>query len=414
MLAGKMILGKGAAYSLDSRKTKRNNNALIVGASGSGKTRGVVEPNLLEAEGSYIITDPKGNLYDKYRTHFIERGYEVFKIDFVRPERSMHYNPFSFIHNSQDIKKIAYLLMHDLPDGHYKQDEFWLEAGQLLLEAFIAYQYETSKYVSMGMISTLINQSEFDDNGLTSANSVDRLFRTHEVKRSDSYAVKQYRKFRVAAARTMKSVLISLGAKIAKYETDELGLMLRSNDIVFKEMGKRKTALFVIVSDIDRSLDAIVNVFLTQAMGELVRYADTECRNSELPVHVRFIMDDFGTNCTILEFPRMIASIRSRGISVMMMLQAESQLKAAYGENDRTIIGNCDTYAYLGGNDLETARHVAERCGCPLSKIMYMPVGREWIFRRGNQPVYTEIIDLDTYEPYTDLLKKYERRDNRE
>lgn len=169
--------------------------------------------------------------------------------------------------------------------------------------------------------------------------------------------------------------------------------MMEENDIDFAAIGQEKTAVFVTVSDTDRSMDSLVNMFFTQTMQALCDYADNACPNNRLPVPVRFILDDFATNCRIEEFPRMISSIRSRGISVMLMIQAESQLRQGYGHDGKTIISNCDTYVYLGGNDVETAQAVSVRCDKSLKQVLYMPVGSCWVFRRGSQPVYTKLLD---------------------
>lgn len=195
----------------------------------------------------------------------------------------------------------------------------------------------------------------------------------------------------------MKSILISVNSRLGHFDTPELSKMMAYDDIDIASIGRKKTALFVVVSDTDRSLDKLANLFFTQTMNELCWIADKECENNSLPVPVRFILDDFATNCKISEFPRMIASIRSRGISTMLMIQAESQLTENYGYDGKTIIGNCDTYVYLGGNDVETAKAVAERCDVPVKKILNMPIGRNWVFRRGQAPVNGYIFDLDRF-----------------
>lgn len=216
-------------------------------------------------------------------------------------------------------------------------------------------------------------------------------------EKPDSHAVNLYTKFRVAADRTLRSILISVNARLGLFDVPELNQMTACDDIDIASIGQNKTALFVIVSDTDRSLDGLVNVFFTQAMNELCTYADKECEYNTLPVPVQFILDDFATNCKIEDFPRMIASIRSRGISTMLMIQAESHLTECYGNDGRTIVGNCDNYVYMGGNDIETAKLVAERCDMPLKKILNMPVGTCWIFRRGQEPVNARNLDLDGY-----------------
>ena len=196
----------------------------------------------------------------------------------------------------------------------------------------------------------------------------------------------------------MKSIMIAVYAKLGKYDSPDLNEMMKADDVDLESIGKKKTALFVVVSDTDRSLDGLVNIFFTQAMNVLCNYADRECEDNQLPVPVRFIMDDFATNCAIVDFQRMIASIRSRGISVMLMIQAEAQLSAMYGHDAKTIIGNCDTYVYLGGNDVETAESIAKRCNVLPEKILYMPVGTNWIFRRGQRPINGKNFVLEDYE----------------
>ena len=200
------------------------------------------------------------------------------------------------------------------------------------------------------------------------------------------------------ADKTLRSILISLNARLGAFGTPEICGMTMEDDIDIPSLGQKKSALFVVVSDTERSLDGLVNIFFTQAMHELCRYADKECPGGRLPVPVRFILDDFATNCRIEEFPRMIASIRSRGISAMLMVQAEAQLMQGYGEDGRTIIGNCDTYVFLGGNDLPTAENVARRADVLLSEILSMPAGMGWIFRRGMKPVRAKEFELETFK----------------
>ncbi|MCR4739663.1 MAG: type IV secretory system conjugative DNA transfer family protein, partial [Lachnospiraceae bacterium] len=193
------------------------------------------------------------------------------------------------------------------------------------------------------------------------------------------------------------SIIITVHSKIGLYDTKELNTILSDDTTGITAIGHHKSALFVVVSDNDRSLDGIANLFFTQAINELCYVADKKCRDQCLPVPVRFIMDDFATNCVIEQMPRIISSIRSRNISVMLMLQSESQLMNCYREDGRTIIANCDTYLYLGGNDVDSARSVSARCDLPLKKVLNMPVGNMWIFRRGEDPVYAKIFDLNKH-----------------
>ena len=394
-----MILAQDRYYSLNCYETRVNNNVLVVGTSGSGKTRSIVTPNILQATGSYVISDPKGNLYSKYRNYLRNRGYVVKKLDFTNPKRSAHYNFFNYIRSNMDIVKLAHMLIYQRKNNSHA-DPFWDEAGQLLLQSLIAYLKEAcdEEDRTLHSINRLLNAFQASGDAELAETPLDRMIMGYEKEHPDSYAIETYKKFRIAADKTLRSILITTNARVGLWDTPEITEMTSSDDIEIENIGRRKTAIFVVVSDTDRSMDGLVNIFLTQTMNELCRVADRECKNNCLPVPVRFILDDFATNCKIEEFPRMIASIRSRGISTMLMIQAESQLTENYGYDGKTIIGNCDTYVYLGGNDIETAKAVAERCDMPVKKILNMPVGTNWIFRRGQSPVNGINFDPDTFE----------------
>ena len=392
-----MIIAEGVSYSLNCYETKLNNNVLVVGTSGAGKTRSIVTPNLLQATGSYIVSDPKGNLYEKYGPYLKNQGYEVKKLDFTDPENSAHYNFFKYIRKTQDINKISHMIIYSKGQDGYKPDPFWDEASELLLQALIAYLYEgfRSSEQNLRSVQKLIDACNIDENDSGRETILDKLMEAHEKEYEDSYAVSQYKKFRVAAGKTLKSILISLNARIGQFDTPELRELTKYDTIRISGIGMKPTAVFVVVSDTDRSLDGLANMFFTQAMNELCWQADKRCKGNTLPVPVRFILDDFATNCKIAEFPRMIASIRSRGISTMLMIQSEAQLEEGYNKDARTIIGNCDTYVYLGGNDVDTAEAVARRCDVPLKKILNMPVETNWIFRRGQEPVNSKNYNIE-------------------
>lgn len=392
-----MIIAEGVSYSLNCYETKLNNNVLVVGTSGAGKTRSIVTPNLLQATGSYIVSDPKGNLCEKYGPYLKNQGYEVKKLDFTDPDNSAHYNFFRYIRKTQDINKIAHMIIYSKGQDGYKPDPFWDEASELLLQALIAYLYEgfRSSEQNLRSVQKLIDACNIDENDSGRTTILDKLMEAHEKEYEDSYAVSQYKKFRVAAGKTLKSILISLNARIGQFDTPELRELTKYDTIRISGIGMKPTAVFVVVSDTDRSLDGLANLFFTQAMNELCWQADKRCKGNTLPVPVRFILDDFATNCKIAEFPRMIASIRSRGISTMLMIQSEAQLEEGYNKDARTIIGNCDTYVYLGGNDVDTAEAVARRCDVPLKKILNMPVETNWIFRRGQEPVNSKNYNIE-------------------
>lgn len=393
----RMILGENQIYSLDCFETQMNNNVLVVGTSGSGKTRSVVTPNILEATGSYIISDPKGSLYKKYSKYLQKKGYKVKKLDFVNSEKSCHYNFFNYIHNTRDIVKMAHILMSEERPGN--ADPFWTESSEILLQAVMAYMFETceKEECTLKNILWLISKCQIDENDSECKTILDIMFEDYKKINPESFAVGQYEKFRIAAGKTLKSIMISVNAKLATYDIPEIREMTKEDDIDIPRIGDEKTALFVVVSDTDRSLDGLANVFFTQAMNELCMHADNDCEDESLKMHVRFILDDFATNCKIYDFPRMISSIRSRNISVMLIIQAESQLRGYYKEDEKTIIGNCDSYLYLGCNDVETATEISKRANVPLSKILYMPVGTNWLFRRGQQPINGKNLRLESY-----------------
>lgn len=402
---GLLIVGKDQIFSMDCFKTQLNNNVLVVGASGTGKTRSVVEPNLLQATGSYIVSDPKGLLYKKYRKYFEQKGYDVKLLDFKQPEKSSHYNFFNYIHSDNDIVRIAHVLI--CQQGiHSHIDPFWDEASKLLLQAIISYLIENNKEEKKNLQSLfeVLSCVTPEKDSVPNMSKIDSLIKNHKEVFGDTFAVKTYEKFRIAADRTLRSILITVNARLGTFDTPSLNTLMSTDDIDFVSFGKNKTILFVVVSDTDRSLDGLVNIFYTQAMQELCNFADKECEEGRLPILVRFILDDFATNCKIMDFPRMISSFRSRGISAMILLQAESQLEEQYKADGRTIIANCDTYLYLGGNDVDTAKAVAERCDVPLKKILKMPVGRNWLFRRGQEPIYGQNFDLESY--YKEKMKE--------
>lgn len=398
---GKMIIAEGCEYSMDDYSTMLNNNAIIIGSVGCGKTRSIVSPNIYEAIGSYVITDPKGNLHKKYGDYLKKKGYDVTLIDFITPERSAKYNPLAFIRNTQDIMKITSVIIKSDGASKSSADPFWDNNATILLCSLIGYLYEqanrsgTSKCCIVGIMDLLREGLRSDDESNDS--TLSKRFRAHKKKYPESWACEQFENISSIPLKTYDCIRATLSGKIAAMDTPELREMLSGNEFSFKEIANRKTAVFVNVSDTDRSMDVLVDMFFTQVMNELCYYADTECEDNRLPIPVRFILDDFATNCKINEFPRMISSFRSRAISVMLMIQAESQLKACYGDNANTIIANCDTYAYLGGNDLATQRTISERCDRPFREIANMPVGSCWVLRRGSKPVFTNVKNPDKY-----------------
>lgn len=413
-----MILGRDNYYSLNSYETNVNNNVMVVGSPGCGKTRSIVAPNILAAEGSYVISDPKGNLYDQYAPFLRSRGYDVKRLDFVNPSRSIHYNPLSYIHTEQDITKIAYLLANTSEDGKKRhQDPFWTHTSALLYSSLIAYAKEvySPSDQTLETVFKLINAAagSADDVDKGEKLRIDDLFHALAVEEKlhgrKSFALKQFKKFRVASGRTLNSILISSLAGIANFDTFEINQLMSYDETDILSIGKEKTAFFVVTSDTDRSMDILVNIFFSQVINELCYFADTECEDNRLAVQVRLILDDFATSVRIENFPRVIGSCRSRGISATLCLQSEKQIIASFGEDGHTIIGCCDSYVYLGGNDIETAKSVSERCDEPLMDVLNMPVGSCIILRRGEKPIHSQVFPLEEMDEYKDAIKAREK-----
>ena len=405
-----MTLARGCAYSMNCYETQLNNNVIIVGSSGCGKTRSIVSPNIDKAYGSYVVLDPKGNLYEKHKEKLEDEGYVVKKLDFIHPEKSAHYNPFAYIKSPLDVKTIAHTFVYGKPDM-IKMDPYWPESAEQLLTTLIGYICEEAPYWEQNMetlidiISNMEIRDEERDPDFKSA--VDMLFEEYQNCVGENWLTKGYRSFRNNAGTTARCVINTASSSIEKFNIPEVLNMLSYDEIDIRSIGEEKTALFVVVSDNDRSMDTLSSILFTQIMHELCCLADDKYFG-ELPLPVRFILDDFATNMKITDFPKMISSFRSRNISSMIIVQAEAQLRSLYGYDAETIITNCDTYVYLGGSDIETAQNIGARAGKRLRKILYMPLGRVWVFRRGSKPVYTKQNKPFVYE--RDMLDLYMER----
>lgn len=406
-----MILGENQYYSRDCIKTQLNNNVIVVGTSGAGKTRYIVMPNLLQATGSYIVSDPKGNLSKKMGPYLKSKGYEVITIDFIHPEKSLRYNPIGFCRTTSDVRKLAHIIVNEMSkmSGSKSVDPFWDETSEILISACIGYMTETSELneneKNLTTLAKLIKEANRDQRGGTASRGrslLDQRMERHKermrMQNKESWAVERYDEYNTSPDKTQATINVCALAKMATFDTVETRKMLVANDIDFTSIGKKPTALFVEVSDTDRSMDILVNLFYSQLMNELCMFADDKCKNSCLPVPVQFILDDFATNARIDNFHNMIANIRSRGISAMIMVQSEAQLYAGYDVNAQTIIDNCNTYVYMGGSNPHMAETIAKRANKPAPKILNMPLGMSWIFRRGQEPILCHNFDLEWFE----------------
>ena len=384
-----LLIAQNCSYSMNTRETQLNNNVLVVGSSGCGKTRSIVSPNIQKAVGSYIISDPKGNLYEKHRKHLLKQGYKVRKLDFINPEKSIHYNPLAYIHTPKDVKTIAHSLIYNGSDRS-NQDPYWPQAAEELLTALIGYIWKNSieEERTIETLITFLVNIEIREEDEDYKCAVDVMFEEYAENGGESWIVNAYKSFSNNSSRTKKCIRNEANTAIGGFDFPEINQMMRDDGVQVEKIGQEKQALFVVVSDNDRSMDILANLFFTQAIHELCSVADT-IFGGRLPIHVRFIMDDFATNVKISDFPRMISSFRSREISCMLIIQAESQLVSYYHEYANTVITNCDTYVYLGGSDIVTARNVGERAGYSMRSILYMPIKKVWVFRRGCKPVHT-------------------------
>lgn len=417
--AGAIILGENQYYSQDSFKTQLNNNVMVVGASGAGKTRYIVKPNLLQAWGSYVISDPKGSLYKEMAPYLKSKGYKVVKMDFIHPERSLRYNPLAYCKTTNDIRRLAHTLVYEMAqtkNANSTKDPFWDETAEILLCALIGYIIESDEIhereKNLVTLSELIVESKRDKRGTAAehgASKMDSRMERHKMsmrlKGEESWAAARYDQYNTSPDKTHETINICTVAKLGTFDTLETRKMLRGNDVDFTRIGTEPTALFVEVSDTDRSMDILVNLFYSQLMNTLCSYADDKCPGSCLPIPVRFILDDFATNARIDNFQNIISNIRSRGISAMIMVQSEAQLKSGYKEDAQTIVDNCNTYVYMGGSNPEQAENIAKRANKPAHKILNMPIGSSWIFRRGQEPVLCRNFDLEWFME----VKEYEK-----
>lgn len=395
---GAMILPDGKYYSLNDRETRLNNNVLVVGTTGAAKTRTVITPNLLECVGSYVVTDPKGNLYRQWGDYMKNHGYRVLRLSFIHPEKSVHYNPLNYVKTTQQIQQLSSALVKS--SGAYSADPFWDDSSLMLINSLIAYIKESiptdsEEHSFHGLLDILRTAGRTGTSSKTTRLSfmMDEL---HE-ENPKSWAYKQFQNVNQSPEKTFNTIVATSIAKFCSVDTEELAEMMKDDQIDLPSIGKRKTVVFVEVSDSDRSMDMLINMFFTQAMNQLCTYADEECENSQLPVPVRFFMDDFATNCRIDNFENMVSNIRSRKISVILILQSLSQLDKSYGASAHTIIDDCDTLIYMGGNDPETAHSIAIRCNKTTQTILHMPLCTSWIFRRGEKPFMCKNLELDDY-----------------
>ena len=342
----------------------RNKNVLIIGGSGSGKTRFWLKPNLLQMHSSYVVTDPKGSIVIECGNALLKHGYTIKIFNTINFQKSMHYNPFAYIHSEKDILKLVTTLIANTKGDGKAGDEFWTKAETLLYCALIGYiHYEAP--VEEQNFSTLIeflNAMEVREDDEEFQNPVDLMFEALEKKKPNHFAVRQYKKYKLAAGKTAKSILISCGARLAPFDIAELRDLMAYDEMELDLLGDRRTALFVIISDTDDTFNFVVSIMYTQLFNLLCDRADDQC-GGQLKYHVRLLLDEFANIGLIPKFDKLIATIRSREISASIILQSQSQLKTIYKDAAETIIGNCDTMLFLGGKESSTLKEISETLG---------------------------------------------------
>lgn len=422
-------------------KYARNKNVLVVGGSGSGKTRFFVKPNLMQMHSSYVVTDPKGTVLVECGKMLEKNGYEIKVLNTINFKKSMHYNPFAYLRSEKDILKLVQTIMVNTKgEGEKSSEDFWTKAERLYYTALIGYLYYEAPIEEQNFATLLafIDASEVREEDENFKNAVDYIFEALEKEKPNHFAVKQYKKYKLAAGKTAKSILISCGARLAPFDIGELRNLMEYDEMGLDTIGDKKTALFIIISDTDDTFNFVVAMMYTQLFNLLCDKADDEY-GGRLPVHVRCLLDEFSNIGQIPKFEKLIATIRSREISASIILQAKSQLKAIYKDHAETIQGNCDSELFLGGKEGTTIKELSENLGKETIDLYntsetrsnqksfglnYQKLGKELMSRdelkimdggkcileiRGARPFFSDKFDITKHKNYK-LLSDYNEK----
>ena len=363
-----IILTKTERLMMSNRptdpKNARNKNVLIVGGSGSGKTRFWLKPNLLQCHSSYVVTDPKGSIVVECGNALLKNGYKLKILNTINFKKSMHYNPFAYVHSEKDILKLVTTLMTNTKGEGSGGDPFWEKSERLLLTALIAYlHYEAPmEEQNFATLLEMLNTMQVLEDDEEYQNPVDLLFEELAKKKPNSFAGRQYKLYKLAAGKTAKSILISCGARLAPFDIAELRDLMAYDEMELDLLGDRRTALFVIISDTDDTFNFVVSIMYTRLFNLLCDRADDQC-GGQLKYHVRLLLDEFANIGLIPKFDKLIATIRSREISASIILQSQSQLKTIYKDAAETIVGNMDSQIFLGGSEPTTLKDLSEMLG---------------------------------------------------
>ena len=366
--ADNIILTKTERLMMSNRppdpKNARNKNVLVVGGSGSGKTRFWLKPNLLQCHSSYVVTDPKGTIVLECGNAMLKNGYKVRILNTINFKKSMHYNPFAYVHSEKDILKLVTTLMTNTKGEGSGGDPFWEKSERLLLTALIAYlHYEAPvEEQNFATLLEMLNTMQVSEDDETYQNPVDLLFEDLGKKKPNSFAVRQYKLYKLAAGKTARSILISCGARMAPFDIQEVRDATMYDELQLDTLGDKKTALFLIMSDTDSTFNFLISMVYTQLFNLLCDKAD-DVYGGKLPIHVRCLIDECANIGQIPNLEKLVATIRSREISACLVLQARSQLKAIYKDNADTIVGNMDSQIFLGGSEPTTLKDLSEMLG---------------------------------------------------
>ncbi len=413
----------------------RNKNVMIIGGSGSGKTRFFIKPNLMQMHSSYVVTDPKGTVLIECGKMLKNNGYKIKVLNTINFDRSMHYNPMAYIRDQKDILKLVNtIILNTKGEGAQSGEDFWVKAERLLYTAYIGFIFEfmPPEDRTFSTLIWMLDNSETREDDENYKNIMDEKFDEIEQFDPENFSLRQYKKYKLAAGKTAKSILISCAARLAPFDIKELRDLTSTDDLELESLGDEKTALFVIISDTDSTFNFIVSIMYTQLFNLLCDRADNYY-NGQLKVHVRCLLDEFANIGQIPQFEKLIATIRSREISACVVLQAKSQLKAIYKDNADTIEGNCDTMLFLGGSEKSTLKEISEMLGketidlyntsettgnSPSYGTNYQKTGRELMSQdelavmdggkcilriRGVRPFFSKKFDITKHKRYKEL-----------
>lgn len=418
MSTERMILGNNCIYNGDPKLTGLNRNVLIVGGTCSGKTVSFVEPALMEPlkvkkPNNKIVILTKRDIPDKYIHLYKAAGFNTYDLDFSNPERGNCCNdPLTYIRSEEDISDLAHsIVMTNERKEHSTADPFWDDSSEQLLAAEIAATLMTKDKPTFADVLDLHFSLKIEESGCGITTSLDPMFRKIEKAASDCYAITCWRTFKEAAPKTAKSIYVSMNPTLRAYTTSIRNSMRTKPPVDFNKFASEKSILFITTSPVKKALHGLANIFVSQAISELFTIAD-ESETGTLPIPVDIIFDDFATGAKVSEMPEKLSICRAKGIAFLgILLQSESQLKRMYGEAEAIeIIDNCDSYVFFGGNNYETARSLSLKLNVPLDEILYLPVGKIVVFRRGQRPVFSTRFDTFNDEFYKKITQAYETK----